>query len=143
MGGAEKESDVDAVLPFGKHRGESIRTVPTTYLRWLVRGCDRLDPWLLSQVKDELERRGERHVSAALVLGELEEELSQAVSEDPLVGHEEAGRLGDHLLTAFTTVRERYGIAPWSEVQLHIPPCPACARRRPQLGHPEAEPSTN
>jgi hypothetical protein len=96
-------------MPFGKWRGRELTALPTGYLRWLVKACS-LDDWLDLSVRAELERRGDRFVDAASVLADLEEELTRTVSEDDAIGHDDAGRLADHVLEAFEVVRRRHGI---------------------------------
>jgi uncharacterized protein (DUF3820 family) len=44
-------------LPFGKHRGQPLATVPSDYLQWLMRTC-RLSSGLRAAVSAELARRG-------------------------------------------------------------------------------------
>lgn len=43
-------------MPFGKHKGQPLAEVPTTYLRWLA-GLDDLREPLRSAVHAELDRR--------------------------------------------------------------------------------------
>jgi hypothetical protein len=42
---------------FGKHRGRRVCDVPTGYLRWCLRECECLDPYLRRAVHEELRRR--------------------------------------------------------------------------------------
>jgi uncharacterized protein (DUF3820 family) len=44
-------------MPFGKHRGQPLRDIPTSYLRWLVGGV-KLSSGLRLAVAEELQRRG-------------------------------------------------------------------------------------
>jgi hypothetical protein len=46
-------------MPFGKHRGQPLTDIPTSYLAWAVRTCD-LSEWLREAVVAELKRRGVR-----------------------------------------------------------------------------------
>lgn len=47
-------------MPFGRHRGQSLRELPDTYLLWLACLDDLREP-LLGQVHAEMDRRmGER-----------------------------------------------------------------------------------
>jgi hypothetical protein len=107
-----------ATMPFGKHRGRELIDLPTGYLRWLVRECN-LDDELDRSVRAELARRGDRFVDAASVLADLEEEVTRRVSEDGQIGHDDAGRLADHVLEAFQAVRQRHGIG--TTTQMVVP----------------------
>src|SRR5262245_41818679 len=102
-------------MPFGKHKGRPVRDLDTGYLRWALKECD-LKPQLYDAVKSELRRRGERHVDAAAVLGDLEEELTARISDDDGVVHENAGILCDHVMMAFDVIRERWGISSVTEL---------------------------
>jgi hypothetical protein len=44
-------------LPFGKHAGQELRTIPTDYLRWALSAC-KLSSGLRSALAGELEGRG-------------------------------------------------------------------------------------
>jgi hypothetical protein len=44
---------------FGKHSGRPVEDVPTSYLRWCLRECECLTPWLRSAIDAELGRRAE------------------------------------------------------------------------------------
>jgi hypothetical protein len=105
-------------LPCGQWAGQPLADVPTSYLRWVVACMDRLDDWLRHEVKQELRRRGERSLPAALVLADLEEILNRRVSEDPLLDHEVAGIVSDHLLEAFEELRDRHGVGDVTELVL-------------------------
>jgi hypothetical protein len=53
-------------MPFGMHKGRSLAEIPTDYLRWLLRECHNLTPWLRSAVEAQLEfreYRGRRRAS--------------------------------------------------------------------------------
>src|SRR5262245_55294851 len=79
---SEGEGDmVTASMPFGKHRGQRIADLNTNYLRWVLRECVNLDPFLHWQIESELCERGERYLSAAVVLSELEELIAAAIDE--------------------------------------------------------------
>jgi len=43
-------------MPFGKHRGQPLEEVPTSYLQWLLDNCD-LRPQLQEAVEEELGQR--------------------------------------------------------------------------------------
>jgi hypothetical protein len=45
-------------LPFGKHAGQDVATVPTPYLSWLASGAVKLSAGLRAAVRGELQRRG-------------------------------------------------------------------------------------
>jgi hypothetical protein len=45
-------------MPFGKHKGQRIEDIPTSYLAWLLNECD-LERWLEHAVTEEMERRRE------------------------------------------------------------------------------------
>jgi hypothetical protein len=49
---------VSPTLPFGRHRGEPLDTVPSGYLRWLLQECRSLSSGLRSAVAGELQARG-------------------------------------------------------------------------------------
>jgi Putative quorum-sensing-regulated virulence factor len=49
--------EAPTTLPFGKHRGQALRDVPTHYLRWLVANATDLRPELREAVESELESR--------------------------------------------------------------------------------------
>lgn len=44
-------------MPFGKWKGHPLPEVPLSYLKWLLRECDNLDPYLRSEVRREVSRR--------------------------------------------------------------------------------------
>ena len=46
-----------AKMPFGKHRGKRLQSIPTEYLVWLRDENDELDPALRKEVLHELGRR--------------------------------------------------------------------------------------
>ena len=45
-----------STMPFGKHRGEPLRSLPDDYLQWLARSVELREP-LRSAVYDEIDRR--------------------------------------------------------------------------------------
>ncbi len=49
--------DQTTALPFGKHKGEALSTVPTDYLRWLIANC-KLSSGLRAAVVESLAARG-------------------------------------------------------------------------------------
>jgi hypothetical protein len=106
-----------AVMPFGRHRGKCLTALPDGYLKWLLQHCD-LEPWLLSEVRSEAARRGQKFAVADELLADLEERITQAVAEDGGIDHATAGRIGDHLLAAFQGVREDYGVVAETELML-------------------------
>jgi hypothetical protein len=109
-----------AFLPCGKWRGRPLADVPTGYLRWAVGGMDTLDPWTRDAVRQELRRRGARFLPAAVVLDDLEEILTERVSEDPALPHAAAGLVSDHVLSAFEELRQRHEIG--QETELVVAP---------------------
>ena len=56
---ASKRPRAMSALPFGRHRGESIATVPTDYLAWLFRNADPASPDVVATVRKELDRRND------------------------------------------------------------------------------------
>jgi hypothetical protein len=44
----------DMLMPFGKHRGRPLRSIPEPYLLWCLRACDNLQPELKSAIKTVL-----------------------------------------------------------------------------------------
>jgi hypothetical protein len=106
-----------ATLTFGRHRGRRVADVPRGYLKFLL-GLDDLDAWLREEVKAELRGRGERYVSAALVLADLEELLTARISEDRRLDHATAGIVSDHLLEAFEELRARHNVGACTELVL-------------------------
>jgi hypothetical protein len=105
-------------MAWGKHAGKAISTLPRSYLTWL-RSRDDLDPHLAAAVRIELRRRGERHLDAGAVVGELEEAMTVRIAEDPELSHELAAKLCDHWLEAVEEVCRRLGIG--EETELVIP----------------------
>jgi hypothetical protein len=103
-------------LPFGKHKGERIDTLPTAYLRWFVGNVDGLDAWLEQQIRAELQDRGERYLRAVEVFSELEEGVLERLTEADGIDHATAGIIGDVLLDAFQDLRRRYGIGRETEL---------------------------
>jgi hypothetical protein len=71
------------------------------------------------RVQLELKARGERYLPAAVVLGDLEELIAEAVDADGRIGHGPAGLLSDCVMVAFDRLRERHGIG--RETELVIP----------------------
>ncbi|MBI4873390.1 MAG: DUF3820 family protein, partial [Acidobacteria bacterium] len=67
-------------MPFGKHRGDDLRDVPTAYFDWLLANIPLREP-LLSAVEDELRARAPR-TGAARPPGIS---LSVATADLPLV----------------------------------------------------------
>lgn len=47
-------------MPFGKYRGEPLRAVPTSYLRWVLRECDGIYLELREAIEEELQERQSR-----------------------------------------------------------------------------------
>lgn len=109
----------DVRLPFGKWRGRLLNDVPLSYLKWMLSECNAAEPWLVAAVRAEVSARGERFLDAAAVLADLEEALTEAVSDDDELPHWVASRLTDHALTAFEAVRTRHGIG--SSTELVVP----------------------
>jgi len=48
---------VFTTMPFGRHRGQTLDTVPSDYLEWVIREGIERPHWLLDAVRDELDRR--------------------------------------------------------------------------------------
>jgi hypothetical protein len=46
-------------MPFGKWKGHLVSTIPPSYLRWLLREVDNLDPQLRRAAEEVLRARGE------------------------------------------------------------------------------------
>jgi hypothetical protein len=108
-------------IDFGRHCGKWISddSIPRGYLKWLVTECDRLEPWQVQAVAEELTRRGERLLPAADVLNDLDDEVIRAVTGDDNIPFEICARVGDAVLEAFEAVRERWGIG--QQTALHVP----------------------
>jgi exodeoxyribonuclease X len=49
---ASEKARIPTVMPFGKHRGEPIRTLPRDYVSWLRRQPD-MDPYLLKALSEK------------------------------------------------------------------------------------------
>ena len=47
----------DTRMPWGKYRGQLLRTVPGSYLFWTLEECKTVDPLLRRQIENELARR--------------------------------------------------------------------------------------
>ncbi len=45
-------------MTFGKHQGEPVQHVPTSYLAWVLRVCHNVDANLRAAIAAELTRRG-------------------------------------------------------------------------------------
>jgi hypothetical protein len=55
-------------MPFGKHKGLPFCDIPTSYLEWLLSGCDSIDSRLRRAVESELDDRtlyGDAHAPDA------------------------------------------------------------------------------
>lgn len=52
-----KSDPAVVAIPFGKHKGQPLAAVPTSYLTWLVHSA-KLSTGLAAAVREELERRG-------------------------------------------------------------------------------------
>jgi uncharacterized protein (DUF3820 family) len=63
-------------LPFGKHRGHRLSTVPTPYLRWLVSQA-WLSEYSRFELMDELGRRGELFDEMVLQIIGLKAEIDR------------------------------------------------------------------
>ncbi len=46
----------DVQIPFGKHAGKPLHTVPIAYLRWFAESCDNASPWLVMSVRSYLDQ---------------------------------------------------------------------------------------
>lgn len=103
------------LMPFGKFKGKPVADVSTSYLRWALAECE-MGSGLTRAIREELERRGERYVSAPEVFADLEECLTVGVSSDPDLDHATAGVLCDHVLDTFQVIREKYGITQVTEL---------------------------
>jgi hypothetical protein len=81
-------------MPFGRHRGEPLEQVPFDYLTWVLRGCERLDPWLRKAIEAELEQRvgkpasGTQLVDVKSLIGQWYRELSLKYHPDRGGNHE-------------------------------------------------------
>jgi hypothetical protein len=109
-------------LDFGRHAGKALsdRTIPLGYLKWLLTGCDRLDPWQAEAVQRELARRGTRFLDAAAVIDEFEQAYLIRLLDDERIDRATAARMGDHLLEAGEELRRNLGIG--AGTKLLIPP---------------------
>jgi hypothetical protein len=52
-------------MPFGKHRGEQLADVPSSYLCWCLESCTNLQPFLECAIRDEMARRFGNRPSAS------------------------------------------------------------------------------
>src|SRR5262249_1721155 len=105
----------------GKHKGRALSDVPSGYLKWLLSGCDNLQPWLRELVREELRTRGARFLPAVVVLNDLENLIAEAVDADWRIDHEAAGRLSDCVLLPFEQLRQLHAIGDASELVI-VPP---------------------
>jgi hypothetical protein len=55
----------DGVFWFGKHRGQRITAVPSSYLRWVYQKCADLDADFRELIRAELARRAGGHAQGA------------------------------------------------------------------------------
>jgi hypothetical protein len=46
-------------MNFGKHKGQRLQDVPTSYLAWVLRECTNLEGWLRAAIGTELGTRDE------------------------------------------------------------------------------------
>jgi hypothetical protein len=74
---------VHAQMPFGKHRGQLLSSVPGDYLRWVLT-CTNLWPQTRSAVEDELDRR-------ACLLGRWQPSPATTGSTNPSVDLQASG----------------------------------------------------
>ena len=44
-------------MPFGKHQGRTIDTIPGDYLWWVLKNCTRMSPYLRREIEDCLRSR--------------------------------------------------------------------------------------
>ena len=107
-----------ATMPFGRHRGTAVADLPRSYLKWLLTGCDNLQPVLERAVRDALAQHGERYVPAVEVLSDLEEELNIAISSDDGIPFDLAGRITDHWMIVVELVKERHAIGDQTELMV-------------------------
>ena len=45
------------IMPFGKHRGKQVSTIPKNYLMWVVDNCHDISPTLRFELERQLELR--------------------------------------------------------------------------------------
>jgi hypothetical protein len=68
-----------ATMPFGKHKGQQLSSLPDEYLHWLT--TIELKPWLLAAVQDELRFRREAPPPKQVPAAVIPTEHRQAVKE--------------------------------------------------------------
>jgi uncharacterized protein (DUF3820 family) len=44
----------DLVMPFGKHRGERLCDIPTSYLEWCLENCTNLSNELAEEMRNQV-----------------------------------------------------------------------------------------
>ena len=72
------------LMPFGKHRGKRLKSVPTDYLQWCLEECRNLTNELRTNIATELRKRGEweplvEEEFSTEALSELGNELAEKV----------------------------------------------------------------
>jgi hypothetical protein len=50
----------DDVMTFGKYKGRRVQDIPSSYLEWVLRECQSLEPWLRRAIQAEVCGRGRR-----------------------------------------------------------------------------------
>ena len=48
------DNDVKRYMPFGKHKGQNLRTIPRNYLKWALRTLDTLSAGLRDDITSAL-----------------------------------------------------------------------------------------
>lgn len=56
------------IMPFGKHEGEHMEDIPSSYLRWLVENLDEDKEDIIQEAEDELLSREHFHLFSVHLL---------------------------------------------------------------------------
>jgi hypothetical protein len=71
-------------MPFGKHRGEELETIPDSYLWWVLENADNASPILLAAIRKQLgvaeETPKQQQQTKAIVGAVMKRDVESAVA---------------------------------------------------------------